>query len=138
LNKTKSLIKKSRRNETSGTINNRKTMKKVIKISDATYNKIKDRLDVDDDILIPTLDENVGENVFVMSEHGPCVGKLESAEGGFIKLSSASLVATRGRLSNAIAGGKLEEVTFIGSLKKNIDKVYDIIPWAHALPTEDK
>ena len=113
-------------------------MKKVIKVSEETYNKIKGQLDIEDVVSDPTLDEHVGNNVFVSSENGSYVGKLESTEGGFIKLSSASQVAIRGRLATVIAEGNLEEVDIVGSCSRNISKVMDIIPWNHPLPTENK
>ena len=111
---------------------------KTIKISEETYEKIKDQL-MDDDWDISDLDSLIGKSFFFRTVTYHLVGKVEKLIfGSFLRLSDASWVADSGRFMQAIKNGELSEVEPVGTAFVNLDNVTDFFPWKHRLPKEQK
>jgi hypothetical protein len=113
-------------------------MSRVIEISDETWDKIKDQVSEDgyEEVDIDSLDDFVGEKLFIRTVTYHCVGKVEKRIGKFFELSGASWVADSGRFMNAIKEGTLDEVEPVGKMWLNIDSIVDVFPWKHSLPTK--
>jgi hypothetical protein len=113
-------------------------MSKILEISDETYEKIKIQLTADELIDISTLDDLVGQKLFIRTVTYHCVGKVVKRMGAFIQLETASWIADSGRFSDALKNGTLNEVEPVGTMWVNLSSVVDFFPWKHKLPTEQK
>ena len=111
---------------------------KTLKISDKTYNKNKEHLEIDEQIDITSLDGMVGKKLFFRTVTYHMVGKVKKRMDNFIELEDASWVADSGRFMNAIKEGTLDEVEPVGTAWINLASIVDFFPWAHNLPTEQK
>lgn len=113
-------------------------MSKTIEISDESYEKIKDQLLADELVDISTLDDLVGQKLFIRTVTYHMTGKVVKRMGAFIQLDDAAWIADSGRFSNALKIGSLDEVEPVGTMWVNLSSVVDFFPWKHKLPTEQK
>lgn len=111
---------------------------KTLQISDETYNLIKDQLNADELVDISTLDDLVGQKLFIRTVTYHLVGKVEKRVGSFLQLKDASWVADSGRFMNAIKDGTLNEVEPVGIAWVNLSSVVDFFPWKHSLDLKQK
>ena len=111
---------------------------KTLEVSDETYEAIKGQLNADELVDISTLDDLVGQKLYIRTVTYHTVGKVTKRMGTFIQLETASWVADSGRFMNAIKDGTLNEVEPVGIAWVNLSSVVDFFPWKHALPTEQK
>ena len=113
-------------------------MSKTIEISDYTWNKIKDLVEVDESCDISQISDLIGEKLFLRTVTYHIIGKVKKTIDKILVLSDASWVADSGRFQQAIKNGDLDEVEFVGDWFVNLDSVTDFGVWKHALPTEQK
>lgn len=113
-------------------------MSKTIEISDESYEKIKDQLLADELVDISTLDDLVGQKLFIRTVTYHMTGKVIKRMGAFVQLEDASWIADSGRFSDALKTGKLNEVEPVGTMWVNLSSVVDFFPWKHRLPLEQK
>ena len=111
-------------------------MSKTLEISDETYDLIKDQLSADELVDISTLDDLVGQKLFIRTVTYHMTGKVTKRMGAFIQLEDAAWIADSGRFSDAIKKGDLNEVEPVGTAWVNLSSVVDFFPWKHALPTK--
>lgn len=111
---------------------------KTLEISDESYKKIKDQLQADELVDISSLDDLVGQKLFIRTVTYHTVGRVIKRIGTFVQLEDASWVADSGRFANAIKEGTLNEVEPVGIAWVNLSSVVDFFPWRHDLPTEQK
>jgi len=109
-------------------------MSKIIEISDESYEKIKDQLLADELVDISTLDNLVGQKLFIRTVTYHMTGKVVKRMGAFIQLEQAAWIADSGRFSTAIKTGELNEVEPVGTAWINLSSVVDFFPWKHELP----
>lgn len=113
-------------------------MTKTIEISDETYEKIKSQL-LDDELTdISTLDDLVGQKLFIRTVTYHMTGEVVKRMGTFIQLKNAAWIADSGRFNEAIKNGTLSEVEPVGTAWLNLSSVVDFFPWKHKLPTDVK
>ena len=113
-------------------------MVKVIKVSEETYEKIKEQLGEDEKIDISSLDDLVGKKWFFRTVTYHLMGKVVKRMGNFLQLEKASWVADSGRFMNFIKNGDLNEVEPVGTAFINMSTVTDFFPWKHDLPKNQK
>lgn len=82
--------------------------------------------------------ELLGKKVLIRTVTYFSVGKVESVEDGFIKLSTASCVYDTGRFADALKKGTLNEVEPVGEVYVSLGSIVDMFRWEHELPTEQK
>lgn len=111
---------------------------KTINISEETYNQIKDQLTADELVDISSLDDLVGQKLFIRTVTYHCTGKVVKRMGAFIELEDGAWIADSGRFSNAIKNGELDEVEPVGTMWVNLSSVVDFFPWKHGLPKTQK
>jgi len=111
---------------------------KTIKISEETYEKIKEQLNENEVVDITNFDDLIGKKFLFRTVTYHVVGQVIKRLGNFLVLSSASWVADSGRFMQAIKDGTLNEVEPVGQVFVNLETVTDFYPWVHALPTEQK
>ena len=111
---------------------------KTITVSDETFESIKDQLCAGEEVDINTLQDFVGQKLFIRTVTFHLVGKVEKVVGKFAQLSTASWVADSGRFMQAIKDGALKEVEPVGIAWVNLDSVTDMFPWPHHLPTKQQ
>lgn len=111
---------------------------KTLQISEETYEKIKEQLEADEQIDISTLDDLVGQKLYIRTVTYHCTGQVEKRMGSFLQLKDAAWIAESGRFSNAIKEGTLDEVEPVGIMWVNLNSVVDFFPWKHKLPQEQK
>lgn len=111
-------------------------MTKTIEISDESYELIKDQLSADELVDISTLDDLVGQKLFIRTVTYHLTGKVVKRMGAFIQLEDAAWIADSGRFSQAIKEGTLNEVEPVGTAWVNLSSVVDFFPWKHKLPTK--
>jgi len=111
---------------------------KTIKISEETYEKIKEQLNENEVVDITNFDDLIGKKFLFRTVTYHVVGQVIKRLGNFLVLSSASWVADSGRFMQAIKDGTLNEVEPAGQVFVNLETVTDFYPWVHALPTEQK
>lgn len=111
-------------------------MTKVIEVSDAVYEKIKNELE--DGKEISSYEDMVGSKFFFRTVTYHMVGEVKKVVGRFVLLKNASWIADSGRFMNAIKDGELSEVEPVGTAYLNMDTVVDFFPWVHKLPAEQK
>src|SRR3990167_10922572 len=98
-------------------------MTKTIEISDESYEKIKDQLSADELVDISTLDDLVGQKLFIRTVTYHMTGKVTKRMGAFIQLEDAAWIADSGRFSDAIKKGDLNEVEPVGTAWVNLSKI---------------
>ena len=113
-------------------------MSKTLEISDETYEKIKTQLQADELVDISTLDDLVGQKLYIRTVTYHMTGKVVKRMGAFIQLEDAAWIADSGRFMNAIKEGTLDEVEPVGIMWVNLSSVVDFFPWRHKLPQEQK
>lgn len=113
-------------------------MTKTLEVSDETYEKIKDQLTADELVDISTLDDLVGQKLYIRTVTYHMTGKVVKRMGAFIQMEDAAWIADSGRFSNAIKEGTLDEVEPVGTMWVNLSSIVDFFPWRHKLPTEQK
>lgn len=113
-------------------------MTKTIEISDESYEKIKDQLLADELVDISTLDDLVGQKLFIRTVTYHMTGKVVKRMGAFIQLEDAAWIADSGRFSTALKTGELSEVEPVGTTWVNLSSVVDFFPWKHKLPNTQK
>ena len=111
---------------------------KTLEVSDETYDKIKGELNADELVDVSTLDDLVGQKLFIRTVTYHLIGKVTKRMGAFIALEDASWVADSGRFMNALKEGKLNEVEPVGIAWVNLSSVVDFFPWKHKLPMDQK
>ena len=120
----------------------RRKMARTIEISDETYEKIKDQLTSEEDVVLNNFNDAVGKKFFFRTLTYHLVGEVKAvivtSGKPFFHLSKASWVADSGRFSAAIKNGTLSEVEPVGEAFVNLDSVTDFFPWKHSLPTKVK
>jgi hypothetical protein len=87
---------------------------------------------------ISTLDDLVGQKLYIRTVTYHCTGKVVKRMGAFIQLESAAWIADSGRFNEAISKGTLSEVEPVGTMWVNLSSVVDFFPWKHSLPTQVK
>lgn len=113
-------------------------MSKTIEISDESYKKIKDQLLADELVDISTLDDLVGQKLFIRTVTYHMTGEVVKRIGAFIQLKDAAWIADSGRFNEAIKNGTLSEIEPVGTAWINLSSVVDFFPWKHKLPKEAK
>jgi hypothetical protein len=115
-------------------------MTKTIKISDETYESIKEQLGDDYvEVDVEALQDFVGKKLFIRTVTYHLIGKVKKVFGNFIELEGAVWVASSGRFMQALEDGTLDEVepcktqTWV-----NANSITDMFLWKHKLPTEQK
>lgn len=111
-------------------------MSKTLEISDETYEKIKEQLTADELVDISTLDDLVGQKLFIRTVTYHMTGKVVKRMGAFVQLEDAAWIADSGQFSDAIKNGDLSEVEPVGTAWVNLSSVVDFFPWKHKLPTK--
>ena len=111
-------------------------MSKQIEVSDETYEKIKEQLTADELVDISTLDDLVGQKLFIRTVTYHMTGEVVKRMGAFIQLKDAAWIAESGRFNEAIKNGTLNEVEPVGTAWINLSSVVDFFPWKHKLPTK--
>lgn len=110
----------------------------MIEISDESYEKIKDQLLTDELVDISTLDNLVGQKLFIRTVTYHMTGEVVKRMGAFIQLKDAAWIADSGKFSTAIKEGTLDEVEYVGTMWVNLSSVVDFFPWKHSLPKTTK
>jgi hypothetical protein len=113
-------------------------MSKTIEISDESYEKIKDQLLADELVDISTLDDLVGQKLFIRTVTYHMTGEVTKRMGAFIQLKDAAWIADSGRFSDALKTGTLNEVEPVGTMWVNLSSIVDFFPWKHKLPKDQK
>ena len=113
-------------------------MSKTIEISDESYNKIKDQLLADELVDISTLEDLVGQKLFIRTVTYHMTGEVTKRMGAFIQLKNAAWIADSGRFSDALKNGSLNEVEPVGTMWVNLSSIVDFFPWKHKLPQDQK
>ena len=114
-------------------------MTKTIEISDETFEKLKDQLDVDGMMKeINNYEDLIGGKYFFRTVTYHLIGEVNKIVGRFASLKNASWIADSGRFNEAIKNGTLSEVEPVGKAFINLDTVVDFFPWSHPLPTDVK
>lgn len=111
---------------------------KTITISEETYDSIKQQLTADELVDISTLDDLVGQKLFIRTVTYHMTGEVVKRMGAFIQLKDAAWIADSGRFNEAIKNGTLSEVEPVGTAWINLSSVVDFFPWKHKLPTSVK
>ena len=100
-------------------------MSKTLEISDETYELIKNQLNADELVDISTLDDLVGQKLYIRTVTYHMTGKVVKRMGAFIQLEDAAWIADSGRFMNAIKEGTLDEVEPVGIMWVNLSSVVD-------------
>lgn len=81
----------------------------------------------------------VGKPVFIRTVTHHYTGKLEEADGQFLRLSDAAWIADDGRFTQALANGALSEIEpYPGECLIGAGSVLDVSEWLHDLPRSQK
>ena len=113
-------------------------MERTIKISEETYQKLKDQLGESEPLNINCYQDLIGKKWFFRTVSYHSVGKAIKLIGNLIQLENASWIADSGRFMDCIQKGKLDEVEPVGTMWVNLDTVVDMFEWKHELPKEQK
>jgi hypothetical protein len=109
---------------------------KEIRISDETYEKIKDQLLEDEGKNIESFSDMIGGKYFFRTVSYFVVGKVKKQIGQFFELENASWIPDTGRFMQFLKDGKLNEVEPTGTHFVNIEMVVDFFEWKHKLPKD--
>ena len=110
----------------------------TLEVSQETYEKIKDQLQMEEKCNLAGLQDMVGKSFFLRTVTYHMVGTVTRTFGQIVQLENASWVADSGRFMDAIKDGNLLEVEPVGEWYVNMATVTDFGQWKHALPTEQK
>ena len=111
---------------------------KTLKISDETYNKIKDQLKESETKDINSYEDMIGESYYFRTVTYHTVGKVIKKIGCHLELECASWIPDSGRFMQTIKSGELSEVEPVGKCFINIEATVDFFPWVHELPENQK
>ena len=112
---------------------------KEIKISNETYEKIKDQLLEDEGKEIQSFSDMIGSNYFFRTVTYHVLGKVKKQVGQFLELEEASWIADSGRFMNFIKGNLEDaEIEPTGKHYINIETVVDFFEWKYKLPKDQK
>jgi len=110
----------------------------TLEVSEETYEKIKNQLGDEQIVEVDSLDDFVGQKLFIRTVTYHMVGKVVKRVGQFFELKDASWVADSGRFTQFIKDGVYDEVEPVGTAWLNTQSIVDMFPWKHKLPTEQK
>lgn len=116
-------------------------MSKTIEVSDETYALIKDQLSDQESVDISTLEDFIGQKVFIRTVTYHCLGEITKKVGGLFELKNASWIADTGRFMQFIKNNEISssaEVEPVGKMWVNISAVVDMFPWKGSLPKDQK
>ena len=114
-------------------------MERTIKVSEETYEKIKEQLKEEEKIDISSLEDFVGRNMFFRTVTYHLIGKVVKIIGNYFELKNASWIADSGRFMNTIETGNLDEVEPIKTKwYVNISTCTDFGIWKNELPKDQK
>lgn len=111
---------------------------KTIKISEETYEAIKDQLNESEKVDISCLDDFIGKKLFIRTVTYHMLGKCTKRFGNIFQLDDASWIADSGRFMQFIKNGEIDEVEPVGTVFVCMDSVTDFYIWNHELPTKQK
>lgn len=111
---------------------------RVIKISEETYQRLKEQLTNEGFVEINSLADMIGKKFFFRTVTYHLTGKVKKVIGSILELEDAAWIADSGRFMDAIKSGKLNEVEPVGTAFLNINSITDFFPWIHKLPLEQK
>ncbi len=109
---------------------------KTLKISNETYEKIKDQLLNEEVKSIDSFKDMLEGKFFFRTVSYFVVGRVKKQIGNFFELEDASWIPDTGRFQQFLKEGKLNEVEPVGKYFVNIEMVVDFFEWKHDLPTE--
>ena len=114
--------------------------KRILDISEETYELIKSQLKEEEKLDINSLKDLEGKNMFFRTVTYHILGKVEKVIGNFIQLSSASWIADSKRFSNFIKEGVIvqAEIEPIGEWFVNINSCTDFGEWKFTLPLKQQ
>lgn len=114
----------------------------TITISEETLEMIKDQIeDLEGEVKeVSSLDELIGEKVFIRTVTFHYLGKVKSRVGNFIHLEKASWVADSGRFADFLKDGVNDtcEIEPMKTVFVNLETVVDLSLWKHDLPTKQQ
>ena len=113
-------------------------MRKILEVSDETWEKIKDQVTEEGDKEVHQYEDLIGEKYFFRTVTYFLVGEVKGMVGRFVTLKNASVVFDTGRFMDCIKNGELNEVEPVGEAFINLDSVTDFFPWKHQLPKAQK
>ena len=113
-------------------------MTKVIEVSDETWIKIKDQVELEGGKEINNYEDMVGEKFFFRGVTMYHLGEVKKVVGRFIFLKNASWIPDTGRFMQFLKDGTLNEVEPTGESFINMDTIVDFFPWKHKLPSSQK
>ena len=91
-------------------------------------------LNTKDAAQLKTLDNLIGEKLFIRTVTNYWTGEFVGITGGFIELNDAAWIANTGRFSDAIKTGALVEVDPVGRAWVGVGAIVDFTTWNHPLP----
>lgn len=107
-------------------------MTKTLEVSDETYNKIKDQLGTDDEVVeFNSLSDLLGEIVFIRTVTHYYTGRYVAKDGHFLVLEDAAWIGDTGRFGDFMKGQPSEslEVEPMGKTLVNEETIVDISPY---------
>lgn len=111
---------------------------RTIKISEETYQRLKEQLTNEGFTEINSLSDMVGKKFLIRTVTYHLTGKVKKVIGSILELEDAAWIADSGRFSDALKTGKLNEVEPCGTAFVNVNSITDFFPWVHKLPLEQK
>jgi hypothetical protein len=114
---------------------------KSIKVSNETYDRIKDQLHEEGTTkILEELDALIGSKFFFQTVTFHWIGRVvrRVKDTNIFELESASWVAYSGRFMNCIKDGELDEVEPVGTFYLNLDTVTSFLPWKHTLDQKQR
>lgn len=109
-----------------------------IKISDETYEKIKDQLLEDEKKEITSYKDMIGGKWFFRTVTHYVLGRVTKQIGPFFELEEGSWIPDTGRLTNFLKNGELDEVEPTGQHYINIESVVDFFRYEYDLPKKQQ
>jgi hypothetical protein len=116
-------------------------MSKTIEVSDETYEKIKEQLSEEESVDVSSLEDFVGQKVFIRTVTYHCLGEIVKKVGNLFELKNASWIADTGRFMQFIKNNEISqsaEIEPVGKMWVNSQAIVDIFPWKGTLPKEQK
>ena len=116
-------------------------MSRTIEVSEETFEKIKDQLAEEESVDVSSLEDFIGQKVFIRTVTYHCLGEVTKKVGNFFELKNASWVADTGRFMQFIKNGELSaqaEIEPVGKQWVSINAIVDMFPFNHKLPMEQK
>lgn len=116
-------------------------MTRTIEISDETFELIKDQLNDGEETDVSSLEDFVGQKVFIRTVTYHCTGEIVKKVGNLFELKNAAWIADTGRFMQFIKNGELSqsaEIEPVGKMWVNSAAIVDIFPWKGSLPKDQK